>query len=141
MDEAFTLHAGSDIKDDFLVMFGFPVEGLKPGSKCPIRIAMGRREEWASIEEKFNKIAKKGKPNEEAPEEKLKRIVESSNFLFHNVDTMKGNSGTPALVRVKNEGFQIIGIHNGGQQVHWNGQKANLCINYAIMRERIKFLK
>ena len=79
---------------------------------------MGRREEWASVERRYNEIEKKGKSEkiaEKKAEEELKSIVESNHFLFHNVDTMKGNSGTPALVRVKNERFQVNGIHNGGK--------------------------
>ena len=98
-----------------------------------MRLSIGERKDWQSILK--NHGTKKRHPYDsedegEMEEQKIKNIVESEYFFLHNSDTLQGNSGCPLLVRVKT-GYCIIGIHIGGFQVYWNGERSIAKFNYA----------
>ena len=98
-----------------------------------MRLSIGETKDWQSILK--NHGTKKRHPYDsedegEMEEQKIMNIVESEDFFLHNSDTLQGNSGCPLLVRVKT-GYCIIGIHIGGFQVHWNGERSTAKFNYA----------
>jgi len=132
-NDAFPLHTSSDKDDKLLLLFGFPAKDLKPGSDIKMKISLGMLKQWDEVKDEHDKSNPKPKVNFQK-ESELEELVEGfkgKKIIFHTGDTLQGNSGTPVLVRVEDEGMKICGIHLGGTQVHWDGLLSTTKINFA----------
>ena len=132
-NDAFPLHTSSDEYDKLLLLFGFPAKDLKPGSDIKMKISLGMLKQWDEVKDEHNKSNPKPKVNfqKESELEELVDGFKDKKIIFHSGDTLQGNSGTPVLVRVKDEGMKICGIHLGGAQIHWDGLLSSTKINFA----------